>query len=268
MKNPILFLKTNKLVFVSLSLLLLISSCVSRREYLDLKRELAEIKARPQFDPTDTDGDGVIDMFDQEKVSPAGAPVDSKGVILDSDRDGVADYKDKEPYSLIGYKVDKNGVAQVAKPNYMTESDINRLIEARLANFPKSSGSGSMGLSFFKTITFATTKTEFNDSDDALSILAEVSHIMRETPSLRLLVSGFASDHVKEFEDNVLSFKRADAIIKVLENTFGLERQRMTLNYHGHNRTINSKNIKAKINSRVELSTATVETEMAEPKKN
>ena len=61
--------------------------------------DIAELKQRPILDLTDSDGDGVIDMMDQEPNTVAGAPVDVRGVALDSDGDGVADYQDKEPYS-------------------------------------------------------------------------------------------------------------------------------------------------------------------------
>ena len=55
--------------------------------------DIAELKARPVLDLTDSDSDGVIDMLDQEVDTPSGAPVDTRGVALDSDGDGVADYK-------------------------------------------------------------------------------------------------------------------------------------------------------------------------------
>ena len=272
MTNPLNLLKLNKLTFFILFSLILVSGCVSRREYLELKRELAEIKSRPIYDLTDTDGDGVIDMIDQEKDTPAGARVDTRGVALDSDSDGVPDYKDREPYSPIGYKVDKTGVAMVPKPFYTTESDVDRITDAKLAKLKEAMGgqktSGSVGLSFFKTITYAKSKTEFSDSDDALSILAEVSHIMKDNPSITLLVCGFATDSGNEKEDNYLSYKRAATAIELLESIFGMDRQRLVLNYAGQNRTLNTKNIKAKINFRIEISIATGESEMAEPKRN
>ncbi len=98
-----------------------------------LNSRVAALEARPKFDPTDTDGDGVIDMFDQEPNTPAGAKVDTHGVALDSDGDGIPDYKDKEPFSPPGYKVDANGVAMVPKPAYVTEPDVDRIVDAKLA---------------------------------------------------------------------------------------------------------------------------------------
>ena len=93
-----------------------------------LAEDLAEVKARPKLDMTDTDGDGVIDMIDQEISSPSGAAVDTRGVALDSDGDGIADHKDKEPYSPPGYKIDSEGVAQVPEPDYINEGDVNRIV--------------------------------------------------------------------------------------------------------------------------------------------
>ncbi len=66
---------------------------------------LLNLKQRPKFDLTDSDGDGVIDMTDQEINTAAGCPVDTRGITLDSDGDGVVDCKDEEPYSPPGYEV-------------------------------------------------------------------------------------------------------------------------------------------------------------------
>jgi hypothetical protein len=94
--------------------------------------DVAELKQRPKFDLTDSDGDGVIDMTDQEVNTPAGCPVDTRGVTLDSDGDGVVDCKDQEPYSPPGYTVDTKGVAQIPK-DYLTEEETVDLINQRAA---------------------------------------------------------------------------------------------------------------------------------------
>ncbi|HMS99667.1 MAG TPA: hypothetical protein PKA12_13035, partial [Saprospiraceae bacterium] len=103
--------------------------------------DIAELKARPVLDLTDSDSDGIIDMLDQEVETPAGAPVDTRGVALDSDGDGVADYKDKEPYSPIGYEIGKDGVANVKKcESCLTEADVFRMIDSRTAGFKNDCG--------------------------------------------------------------------------------------------------------------------------------
>lgn len=90
--------------------------------------DLSEVKSRPKLDLTDTDGDGIIDMMDQEKDTPKGANVDTRGVAMDSDGDGLQDFKDKEPFSPPGYKVDDKGVAMVPKPEQLTKEDVLRII--------------------------------------------------------------------------------------------------------------------------------------------
>ena len=92
--------------------------------------DLAEVKARPQFEWEDEDNDGVLDLIDQELETPEGCLVDTKGVTLDSDGDGVVDCRDKEPYSPPGYPVDADGIAQIDEEevNILTEQDVITII--------------------------------------------------------------------------------------------------------------------------------------------
>ncbi len=92
--------------------------------------DLAELKARPKYDPTDSDADGIIDLIDQEPNSDPGAFVDTKGISLDSDKDGIVDHLDAEPFSPPGYKTDEKGVALV-EPK-ITEKDVANLIDKKL----------------------------------------------------------------------------------------------------------------------------------------
>src|SRR4030095_5746834 len=61
-----------------------------------LQTQIDTVKSEIQGLKTDTDGDGVADMFDKEPNTPAGSPVDSHGVTRDTDGDGVPDWKDKQ----------------------------------------------------------------------------------------------------------------------------------------------------------------------------
>src|SRR5690606_31461294 len=105
-----------------------------------MAEDLAEVKARPVFDTTDSDGDGVVDMFDQEPDTPEGFPVDTKGVQLDSDSDGIADGIDREPYSPPGYNVDADGIAQVPTPEYAQIDDVNRIVDSKINEYVTKSG--------------------------------------------------------------------------------------------------------------------------------
>lgn len=65
----------------------------------------------------DGDGDGVCDYFDLEPNTPAGCPVDTHGVTLDTDGDGVPDCKDQEKLTQKHcFPVDANGVGKCPDP--------------------------------------------------------------------------------------------------------------------------------------------------------
>ena len=233
--------------------------------------DIAELKARPKYDPTDTDGDGVVDMLDQEKDSPAGARVDTRGVSLDSDGDGMADYKDKEPFSPVGYKVDNNGVAMVPKPAYVTEADVNRIVDAQLAKFKASlgettKGTASMADWFLPMIHFdlnsATVKTsEYGN-------LAAVASVMKTNPSVKVAVSGYTDKLASDGYNQGLSYRRAQAAIDALVKRFGVDRSRLVLTYQGEDNTLVPTSGNSLMNRRVEFKVATTESEMSAPAKS
>ena len=64
-------------------------------------------KKTPQSE--DSDGDGVIDLFDRCPGTPLGVPVDGFGCPADEDHDGVYDYLDKCPGTPAGTRVDRTG---------------------------------------------------------------------------------------------------------------------------------------------------------------
>jgi outer membrane protein OmpA-like peptidoglycan-associated protein len=228
--------------------------------------DIAELKARPKYDPTDTDSDGVVDMLDQEKDSPAGARVDTRGVALDSDGDGLADYKDKEPFSPIGYKVDNNGVAQVPKPAYVTEADVNRIVDAQLAKFKASSmptAAPSMADWFLPMIHFDLNKSAINTSE--YGNLAAVASVMQSNPSVRIAVTGFTDKLASDGYNQGLSYRRAQAAIDALVKRFGVDRNRLVLTYQGEDKTLVPTSGNSMMNRRVEFKVATSESEMAAP---
>lgn len=59
----------------------------------------------------DSDGDGVLDLYDKCPDTPEGVSVDEKGCPKDSDGDGIPDYLDDEPNTPYGMPVDSAGVA-------------------------------------------------------------------------------------------------------------------------------------------------------------
>jgi OmpA-OmpF porin, OOP family len=234
--------------------------------------DLAELKARPKLDLTDTDGDGIIDMLDQEKETPAGARVDTRGVALDSDADGYADYKDKEPYSPVGYKVDNNGVAMVPKPAYVTEADVDRIVEGKLAKFKASLGdiqtkaaTPSMADWFLPMIHFDLNSAAIKTSE--YGNLSSVASVLKSNPSVRIAVTGFTDKTATDGYNEGLSYRRAQMAIDALVKRFGVDRSRLVLTYQGEENTLVPTSGVSVMNRRVEFKVATSESEMSAPTK-
>ncbi|MDZ7877926.1 MAG: OmpA family protein [Saprospiraceae bacterium] len=233
--------------------------------------EIAELKARPKLDLTDTDGDGIIDMIDQEKETPAGARVDTRGVALDSDADGYADYKDKEPYSPVGFKVDNNGVAMVPKPAYVTEADVDRIVEGKLAKFKATLGdltvnsTPSMSDWFLPMIHYDLNSATVKSSE--YGNLSAVASVLKSNPSVRIAVTGFTDKTASDGYNDGLSYRRAQNAIDALVKQFGVDRSRLVLTYQGEGNTLVPTTGVSVMNRRVEFKVATSESEMTAPTK-
>jgi outer membrane protein OmpA-like peptidoglycan-associated protein len=229
--------------------------------------DIAELKQRPKFDLTDSDGDGVIDMTDQEVNTPAGCPVDTRGVTLDSDGDSVADCKDQEPYSPPGYEVNSSGVAQVPD-KYLTEDEVVNLITARGA------GMGELNW-FLPMIHFDLDK--YYIKPEFYGSLHQVATVMNSHPDMKVVARGYTDNRSSDEYNNVLSYNRAKAAIDYLVSNYNLPRSRFLLAYGGEDSPIvkglkDSHNISATeeykqyINRRVEFFVAkATDTDMSRP---
>jgi OmpA-OmpF porin, OOP family len=225
---------------------------------------LANLEARPVYDPTDTDGDGVIDALDTEDASPAGARVDSRGVTLDSDADGLPDFKDKEPFSPIGYKIDPMGIAQIpAPPKPLSEGDVNRLIDGKLAGFKAPAASKGLVDWFLPMINYDFDRYSIKQSEYAS--LHNVATVMQKNPEIRVVVTGFADRTSGNTYNNVLSYNRAMAAINFLTTKYGIGRDRFILNYGGEETVLVDTNAQSMLNRRVEFKVASGESEMGRP---
>jgi outer membrane protein OmpA-like peptidoglycan-associated protein len=186
--------------------------------------DIAELKQRPKFDLTDTDGDGVIDMTDQEINTPAGCPVDTRGVTLDSDGDSVVDCKDQEPYSPPGFEVDRNGVAQNADP-FLTEDEVVTLINQRME-------SSDANLNWFlPMIHFDLDK--YYIKPEFYGALHNIAGVMKSHPDMKVVAAGYADNRDSDEYNNVLSYNRANEAISYLVNNYNLPRSRFILQYGG-----------------------------------
>lgn len=224
--------------------------------------DIAELKARPKLDLTDTDNDGVLDMFDQEKDSPAGSPVDVRGVTLDSDSDGIPNYKDKEPYSAPNYPVNADGVAQTPKTS-VSPAEVNQMIDDKLKEFRLTKG-GSLTDWFLPTIHFDSDKYGIKNSE--VEKLRQISVVMQNNPSIRILVTGHTDKTAGDSYNKMLSYNRAKASIDYLVNKFGVSRERLVLTYGGEDNNLINTESSNYMNRRVEFQVAKPsDTEMSKP---
>lgn len=181
--------------------------------------DIAQLKQRPVLDLTDSDGDGVIDMLDQENNSPLGAIVDTRGITVDSDGDGIADHLDKEPYSQPGYAVDKDGVANV--PCCMTKEDIDAAIDARSAEWSKS----DCGKWFLPMVHFDAGRSKIKP--EFYGHLHHVSEVMNMCPDICITVQGVTDGG----NSDALAYDRASVVADYLVSQYGIDRNRIKVMY-------------------------------------
>ncbi len=226
--------------------------------------DIAELKARPVLDMADDDNDGVYNSFDKEEDTPAGAPVNASGVALDSDGDGVIDLKDKEPFSPPGYKINSEGIAMIPPEPKITEDDVNKIVDGKLAAFKANfKGGGTLTDWFLPMIHF-----NFNHYDirkEEYEKLYQVAQVMKNNKDIKIVVTGYTDKTADDRYNNVLSYNRAMAAIQHLVNVHGIDRSRLILNYGGEGTTLVPSNGRSFMNRRVEFKVATVETEMGRP---
>ena len=194
--------------------------------------DIAELKQRPVLDLTDEDGDGVIDMLDQELDTPAGCPVDTRGVTLDSDGDGYADCKDQEPYSPPGFDVDDRGVAAVPR---ITEDDVNTIVDNKTSSMMNSVNTlmknSECGKWFLPMIHFDLDR--YNIKPEFYGQLHHVANVMKMCPNVCVAVVGHTDARNSNDYNSVLSYNRAKASMDYLISNYGIDRNRFKLMYGG-----------------------------------
>ena len=211
----------------------------------DVMRDIAELKARPKFDLTDEDKDGIVDMWDEDTATPAGARVDAKGNAMDSDGDGVADYKDKEPYSAPGYTVNGEGVAQIPEPSYITEGDVNKIVDAKIKDYDLTAKDAVVNW-YLPNVNF--TNNSYTVARSEYEKLYQIGKVMRSNPQMKFVVRGYTDQTASENYNNVLSYNRAAATVDHLVNTYNIARNRLVLQWGGESENIIPVN-KSKITS-------------------
>lgn len=182
--------------------------------YQEIRKPRLMILPKPVL--PDQDGDGVTDQFDQEQT-PAGAPVDTKGVSRDTDGDGVPDYKDKELVTpTYCQPVDADGVGKCPCPD---STCYEGLIRDRGNECATSLGP-------LPSISFRSGSN--NLSADAQAVLATVGSRMRNSPECKVVVVGYCSSSKKEQQ---LSWDHVNKVINHLVEKEGISLERFIFSY-------------------------------------
>ncbi len=227
-----------------------------------VREELDRMGSKVNDATKDSDGDGVVDAVDQEANTPAGVPVDTKGRVLDSDKDGVADYKDLEPFfpPRAGEQVNENGVVINRNDKPITEDRVQEMIDASLArvqNGGNQAGTTTVrtqsGDIFLPMVYFPLGRSNVKYSD--YGTLSSVARVLAGNPGMRLVIRGYTDRVGNTANNEILSYRRARAVVDHLVNQHGISRNSLVLQYRGEDNAIVPLD-KSYINRRVEFLSA------------
>lgn len=209
---------------------------------------------------TDSDNDGVPDIFDKEPATPAGAKVDGSGVALDVDGDGIPDYKDEDLFTPKGAVVndagkavdtDGDGVPDILdkEPNTKPGNLVNfegKTIKQDFATKDDLSGAGGF---VTPTIFFDVNKTEIKSM--YYPQIAELAKYLKQNASLKVKLTGNTDETGSESSNQKLGQKRADVVKDYLVKYYGIDAARIQTVSNGEKSPLYQK--KYSINRRVEI---------------
>lgn len=181
----------------------------------------------------DADKDGIADQFDLEPNSPAGADVDAHGRAVDTDGDGIPDFKDKEKLTQQRcFPVNNEGVGTCPPDACCTESkekisELQKLIES--AKFTSTSVA-ECSITSLPSISFKSGGAKLNR--ESMSLLDAVAVQMRNNPSCKVKVLGHPESNKSSQQK---AYDRVEAIIKYLVEKQGIAESRFIFAYEGGN---------------------------------
>jgi OOP family OmpA-OmpF porin len=177
----------------------------------------------------DSDGDGVLDKFDQCPNTPQGVKVDAKGCPLDSDGDGVADYLDKCPSTPAGVTVDKKGCPLDSDGDGVID------IEDQCPGTPKGAKVNAQGCWILGGVVFDTGKS--NIKPNFYPELNAIATTMNNNPGLKVEVQGHTDSVGRAASNMKLSENRARAVMEYLVSK-GIDAKRLSAKGLGEARPI------------------------------
>jgi outer membrane protein OmpA-like peptidoglycan-associated protein len=181
-------------------------------------------KPKPAPPLLDTDGDGVLDIVDEEPNTEVGAKVDTKGRTLDSDGDGCPDHKDPEPYSNPRIKIE-NCVNIIDT----TPRVIEKTIETKTTNTIetiKETVKETIKEDGWKLTSIYFDLNKYNITPAAATELKKVALTMKKKPDLIVEVQGHTDTRGSLDYNKKLSENRVNSAINYLVKNFGISADR------------------------------------------
>ncbi|MBF0227069.1 MAG: OmpA family protein [Desulfobacterales bacterium] len=171
--------------------------------------------------PSDDDKDEVPNYLDKCPNTPAGIPVDKYGCPLDDDNDGVPNYLDKCPGTPLNTKVDINGCPEIEESKTGAAEQSPVVIEEK-----------PPALLVLFDLNKSGIKKEYMANIEAFA------KYLQKYPEVKATIEGHADSTGADAYNKKLSKKRADAVVKIFVNKFGIESSRLTVIAYGESNPI------------------------------
>jgi outer membrane protein OmpA-like peptidoglycan-associated protein len=182
----------------------------------------------------DEDDDGVVDLFDKELNTHTNTMVNTHGISLDIDGDGISDKFDDEPFSPKRARVDKSGRALDSDDDGIADvndkqnnTPANAQADAKGFEIKSTNGYASVDPKIFDPVFFDLNKT--NVKQEFYPSIYKVAMYMQNNPSAIIKVLGHTDNRATDDYNVKLAQKRAEAVVTILINAFGLTKERFAI---------------------------------------
>ncbi len=180
---------------------------------------------------TDTDNDGISEMYDKEPNTPVGSKVYGDGTSVDTDNDGVPDARDKDLFTPagcsvdtagIGMDIDKDGVPDCLDKEANTAADA--MVDLHGVTIPKPPPNTGfiMPTVYFDTNSSTVKTTAYPD-------LAALAKYMQLRPEVKVQIVGNADIRGSESYNKGLGTKRANSVKDFLVTYYQIDESRIVI---------------------------------------
>jgi outer membrane protein OmpA-like peptidoglycan-associated protein len=191
----------------------------------------ASYSAEGMVPAIDTDGDGVVDMYDKEPNTPKESKVYGDGVSVDSDMDYVPDYRDDCPFAK--GPIEANGCPEntvstnPTNPNAFVLPKINTKEEVKVARKDIAVVESELK-QLASMMQFARSEGHILKPNNIM-ILKEMGKLLNDYESVSVLIEVHTSDKPNLSYNLDLSKRRAFAIRKQLTKGDGISESRLDI---------------------------------------